>query len=138
MQAELKAYCVHCGGGMEFPEDMQGEKIVCPHCHKLTTLGIPKATPPLPVQQQPMSVTPVQDLRFGKIKSQSEIAGSGCLVQVLAICVIWLWPIGTIMGIALFFIGSGMSRKLVCSECGKDLTSRRIKICPACHANFTR
>jgi hypothetical protein len=59
MQMELKSYCVHCGGPMEYPPNLAGEKIVCPHCHNLTFLGSPKATPP-PLPASLVTAPPVQ------------------------------------------------------------------------------
>jgi ribosomal protein L37AE/L43A len=111
---------------MEFPSDMEGEKIVCPHCNKLTTLGTAK---PIQAVQTPAALR-------GVIKRKSEVAGMGCVIQFISLIVVWFFPIGTMIAIALFIIGSAMSRRLVCSQCGTTLSSRKIKICPSCHANF--
>lgn len=31
MSTEL--HCVHCGGGLEYPPELQGDKLICPHCN---------------------------------------------------------------------------------------------------------
>jgi hypothetical protein len=71
------------------------------------------------------------------IERKGEFIGSGCLLQAIGLCVIWFFPIGTFIGLALLIGGSVASRKWICSECGTILSSRRVKLCPACHSRFT-
>jgi hypothetical protein len=33
-----KAHCEHCGGHIEFPANLMGESVLCPHCYKQTVL----------------------------------------------------------------------------------------------------
>jgi hypothetical protein len=37
----MKCACVHCAGRIEFPGEMAGTGIECPHCHAKTTLSAP-------------------------------------------------------------------------------------------------
>lgn len=37
----LKTFCVHCGGHIAFSADNVGQKVLCPHCRKETTLRKP-------------------------------------------------------------------------------------------------
>jgi len=63
--------------------------------------------------------------------------GGGCLVALLGLCVIWVFPVGTIAGVLLIAVGSAISYKFVCSHCGNPLekTSKR---CPACQAEIAQ
>jgi hypothetical protein len=132
MPTELKAYCVHCGGGMEYPSELQGEKIVCPHCNTLTTLGQPITPPPVPAYH------PGLYSKRATIKTKSEFIGGGCVVQGIGILVIWIFPIGTIVGIVLLLLGSRMALKTICSNCGNPVSNKRVTICPTCHAQFKK
>jgi hypothetical protein len=40
-EVQLKAACIHCGGHIAFSSDNLGQKILCPHCFKETTLHKP-------------------------------------------------------------------------------------------------
>lgn len=40
-EVELKGTCMHCGGHMAFSSRSLGQKILCPHCSKETTLRKP-------------------------------------------------------------------------------------------------
>lgn len=115
---------------MEFPPEMQGEKIVCPHCHQLTFLGTPKPQPPPVPQIHPASYDHLK--KTGSVKTKTESLGSGCLVQGIGLCVIWIWPFGTVIGLVLLAGGSIMARKRICSECGNPISNRQVKLCPHC------
>ena len=120
---------------MEFPAELRGQKIVCPHCNVLTTLGQPIATPPpIPAQLLP-SFRPEQN-HIAHIKTKSEFIGSGCLVQLIGLCIIWIFPIGTVIGILLLLLGSRLSLKYQCSQCGNPVADKKVKLCPACNASF--
>lgn len=64
-----------------------------------------------------------------------EFAGSGCFVQGLGILLLFLFPIGTVIGILLFFVGSAMAVKRICSLCGNRVDSSS-RMCPHCRATF--
>lgn len=59
--------------------------------------------------------------------------GGGCLVALLGLCFIWFFPVGTIAGVLLIWLGSRMSYKFVCSTCGNSLEASS-RLCPACKA----
>ena len=98
----------------------------------------PLASAPSPqVIIQKAHFTPAQ---YGKIKSKSEFAGTGCLVQglglLLMISGIFTYGIGFIVGLVLLIAGGRMAIKLICSECGNPIVNKKVKICPACKAHF--
>jgi uncharacterized membrane protein len=68
-------------------------------------------------------------------KVKYEFAGVGALVQLIGFVAVWFFPLGTVAGIALLIIGSAMSKKLLCSECGNRV-DKESKMCPHCKALF--
>lgn len=73
----------------------------------------------------------------GKKKVKYEFAGVGALVQLIGFVAVWFFPIGTIAGIALLVIGSSMSKKILCSECGNKVDGDS-KMCPHCKVEFKK
>lgn len=69
---------------------------------------------------------------MAKRKRKSEMAGSGCLVQVVGLLVIWWFPIGTVVGLVLLVWGSQLALYWVCSNCGNRLGDKGVKMCPVC------
>ena len=53
-----------------------------------------------------------------KKKVKYEFAGIGALVQCAGFIALFIFPIGTIAGVILLVIGSNLSKKFLCSECG--------------------
>lgn len=131
MGNELKAYCVHCGGPMEFPSNLQGEKIVCPHCNVLTTLGEPK-----PPQIAQITNSPPMPKEFTTAKHVGKTFGSGCLIQLVGLVLLFFFPIGTVFGIALLICGHLASYHWECGTCSTRINSRRASICPGCGRSF--
>jgi hypothetical protein len=127
----LKIACPNCSGHVEFPAEMHGQIINCPHCDLSLALNVPGYQPALPP-----TLPPYEKPRSGYIKTKGETAGAGCLVELVGLVLLFFFPIGTIIGLAIMVVGHSMSRYPVCSECGIRLTGRRVKICPACKAQF--
>lgn len=69
-----------------------------------------------------------------KVKSMS--FGPGCLIQVIGIVLLFIFPIGTIIGILLLIIGQRLSFKYICSECNNKLDNSKVRICPTCKAQL--
>ena len=44
--AYIKTDCEHCDGSIEYPSELAGQTIECPHCHQMTTLPTPFMAPP--------------------------------------------------------------------------------------------
>jgi Family of unknown function (DUF6232) len=44
--AYIKTDCEHCDGSIEYPSELAGESIECPHCQQTTTLPTPFMPPP--------------------------------------------------------------------------------------------
>jgi hypothetical protein len=75
--------------------------------------------------------------------------GTGCLVQGLGLVGgpvigavlaphlgIFGWVIGGGLAIALLIQGSGMAKYCLCGSCHNRLTSHKVTVCPACHAQL--
>lgn len=68
-------------------------------------------------------------------KRKSDFAGTGSLVQLIGLALLFFWPLGTIVGVVLFIVGSGMSIKLICSQCGNPI-EKTATMCPHCKEPF--
>jgi hypothetical protein len=44
----LKTACEHCSGRIEYPSELAGQSIECPHCHQTVPLSSSSKPPPLP------------------------------------------------------------------------------------------
>jgi hypothetical protein len=62
---------------------------------------------------------------IGKKKTKYEFAGVGSLVQLIGFVALWVFPVGTLVGIVLFIIGSAMSRKISCVNAVTKLRGNR-------------
>jgi endogenous inhibitor of DNA gyrase (YacG/DUF329 family) len=110
---------------MEFPSEIYGKVIACPHCGlsvALKVAGIEKTIPPAIPK-------PIK----GK-KKRVDWFGVGSVLQLLGLACC-LTIVGAIVGIPLLVWGGVMVRKMKCSECGGQVDSG-IKFCPFCKAQF--
>lgn len=83
-----------------------------------------------------------------KATIQRSAAGSGCLLQGLALTLLLVGAsvtvtisvilgVGAVLaGIVLFFAGGSRARRWVCSECRNPIAHRGVKICPVCRAQL--
>lgn len=72
---------------------------------------------------------------MAKKKKKGEFAGVGCVIQFIGLCLLFVFPIGTIFGVALLAYGGMKSIKLICGECGNSV-EKTSKLCPHCKATF--
>ncbi len=88
---------------------------------------------------------PKEEQIKAQIKTKTETAGVGCLIQGFGLLIIpagFLFGFGmglivTVpLGIVLLIIGSRKSSYPVCSNCGNKLTGKDVSVCPACKATF--
>jgi hypothetical protein len=141
--AFLKCSCDHCGGHIEFPIESSNKIVFCPHCKLPTTLPgppNPSASPlPLPFDLWIPAKTQASKselITYGHIKPKTEFFGWGGFVQLLGICVLWWFPLGTVVGIILVGVGHVLSKKTLCSQCGTTIANRDAKLCPTCQCRF--
>lgn len=90
-------------------------------------------------------VPPLEKLRTARIQQRGSFVGTGCLVQALGLilgvtltAVIPLigWLIGLVVAVGMLISGGRMAIKYECSNCHNPIASKRVKLCPACHARF--
>lgn len=74
---------------------------------------------------------------MGKKQTKYEFAGVSSLVQLVGFVALWFFPIGTIAGVVLLMIGSALSKKFRCSECGNNV-GKESRLCPHCNAEFRK
>ena len=140
----LKCDCDHCGGHIEFPIESSNKIVFCPHCKLPTTLPGPPnpSTSPLPLPfdiwiPAKTQASKPELITYGHIKSKIEFFGWGGFVQLLGICVLWWFPLGTVIGIILFGVGHVLSKKTLCSRCGTIIANKDAKLCPMCQCSFS-
>jgi hypothetical protein len=63
----------------------------------------------------------------------------GVLLQLIGlVCLFLFFPLGFFVGVAMLIGGGVMARGLACSECGNKISSKDVKICPVCKADFSK
>jgi hypothetical protein len=139
----LKGSCDHCGGHIEFPLESSNKIVFCPHCKLPTTLPGPPnpSTSPLPLPfdlwiPAKTQASKTELITYGHIEPKIEFFGWGAFVQLLGICVLWWFPLGTIIGIILVGVGHVLSKKTLCSRCGTIIANKDSKLCPICQCHF--
>jgi hypothetical protein len=76
---------------------------------------------------------------------KSELAGVGCLVQLIGLAIVLCGiPFGAgglvfsiLVGLAVMVVGGRMAHKYLCSHCGNRVQEKTARICAACGAHFT-
>ena len=69
---------------------------------------------------------------MAKRERKSEFAGLGCLLQGVGLALLFVFPIGTVVGIGLLWWGSRASLYWRCSACKNKLPDKAATICAAC------
>lgn len=72
---------------------------------------------------------------MAKKKHARHMSAPGCLLEIVGLFALFIFPIGTVIGIILLIVGARMTYQLVCSECGNKII-RTSKLCPACRTEF--
>ncbi len=93
--AYYKAACDSCRGRIEYPADLAGHLVACPHCAHLTRLTLPPAL--LPAVSKPVSETSVQ-LR-DRIRRDSGYAGFRSIVAVIHVVLLLAAAVSFIVGL---------------------------------------
>ena len=87
---------------------------------------------------------PVEMLpQFGKlgiervrVVADAEVRRAGRNMQWWAVALVWWFPVGTIAGVVLFFIGAVDARARGCSGCGFGVRVGSVVRCGRCGAFF--
>jgi len=119
--------CEVCGGHIEHPPELMWREIICPHCDAATKLGMPPRAGAS--YGQPSSE---QMIPRAKVKRRGEFVGSGCFLQGIGVILLFLFPLGTVIGIILILWGGRLAIKYECGACGNRVDGRHVKICPVC------
>lgn len=91
----------------------------------------------------PSSAEPVidWDAILPTVPTARRIRGSktslgGCALAVLGFFLLCLFPVGTVIGIALMIVGYRSTKVWRCSNCGNHLADEQVSMCAACHAHL--
>ena len=89
--------------------------------------------------------TPAQPT--AELKRYSEVAGTGCLLQLLGLIAPFLLgavmgPIGIVFGVillvVLLLVGSRAAIKFKCGNCGNPVADKDVTMCPTCRATLRK
>jgi Zn finger protein HypA/HybF involved in hydrogenase expression len=131
--------CNVCSELIEFDPSRARQTISCPHCGMDTILFVPMPAPVfapvrsavVPLVLEPDILTAVGTARR-KLGRKTSMAGLA--MELLGFILLFLFPIGTIIGIAFLIAGFNASKIWRCSSCGNILADKQIRMCPACRA----
>ena len=68
----LKVECQHCKGHIEYPSELAGQSVECPHCKQTTTLPPSTSPPPPPPLPPAVSAPPHTPQSLGVVTSYAE------------------------------------------------------------------
>ncbi len=74
---------------------------------------------------------------MAKIIAKRKTSAGGLVLELLGLILLFVFPIGTILGIIFIIAGFNMSKSLVCSECKNRIEDKGVKLCPVCKATFS-
>lgn len=115
--------------------------VTCPDCGKeISSLAdkCPQCARPMTpsnAEQNLIVAEVIQTLTAERVK-KTEMAGIGCVLQGIGFVLLFLFPIGTVIGIILVVYGSQKSKFWTCGSCRNRITDKNVKICPTCHVEF--
>ena len=154
--------CPECGMPINVAEHGAVSPFACPHCSKLIEAPKPDTPDSIDPTEPPRSEIPKKQTvacpfcgeqilkrarkckhcgetkrKQKKIKT-NEFLGVGSLIQLVGIGAgfVFAFPIGVMVGIVLFAIGSTMNSKWTCGSCGNKLQGANVKKCPTCGSRF--
>ena len=125
--------CKHCGQNLSVDGKGSGREVSCPNCKKQikipTVVSSNNVVPPQLPPQLPVEKTCL------KIKKVS-FAGWHTILQIIGFFLLFVFPIGTVVGLMLMICGSHMGKYYVCGGCLNKI-DKESKLCPTCKANLS-
>jgi len=105
----------------------------------------PQVYPPTPEssQQQRFAIGyKIKKVEFAGIGAAVQAIGFGAFLIGVVLCItifgMLFGIISIIIGVMLLIVGSSMSIKLICSNCGNKISGKEVRICPVCHCHFDK
>lgn len=78
-----------------------------------------------------------QTARTAKRTTNWEFQTLGCVVQLVGVALLFVFPFGTIVGAFMVLLGNGFGPRSRCGACRSLLPSREAVVCAACGAELT-
>ena len=126
--ATFKIACASCQGHIEFPKEMHGQTIACPHCGLTSVLRV--------LGYEPSANIKPPLIRFANKIFKVE-KGVGSTLLIFLFVILCLSIVGIPIAIILLIIFKGnWARRYFCSDCGTRLADKDVKLCPSCKAVF--
>lgn len=67
-----------------------------------------------------------------KIEKNTQGGFTGALLMIIGFFLLFGWPFGTIIGVALIITGGCLGNGYRCGSCGNKIDSKQVKMCPTC------
>ena len=140
--------CNVCSAKIEFEPSRAGETMNCPQCGMDTILYLPSlARPKADAVPQPLAQPPIAGptlvqvglaapATFARRKRGRKTSIPGILCELIGLVLLVLFPIGTVIGIALIIAGYNVSRIWRCSNCGNLMADKEVLICATCKSQM--
>jgi hypothetical protein len=74
---------------------------------------------------------------MSKVIRKRQTSAAGLFLELTGLVLLFIYPIGTFIGVGLIIAGASMAKKYVCSECGNRVDNQDVKLCPVCKVHFT-
>jgi predicted RNA-binding Zn-ribbon protein involved in translation (DUF1610 family) len=109
--------------------------ISCPNCSGqliaesgYSTVGCPHCGEQIWLERSGEAATPAQY----QIVNRRKTSAGGIILELIGFFLLFVFPIGTIIGVCLIALGYGMSKRLVCGFCGNQIADKDVRMCPTC------
>ena len=66
-----------------------------------------------------------------KESKSGNLSCGSCLVAIIGVCMLPLFPIGTLLGLGLIMFANGMGSAFLCGNCGNTINPES-RLCPTC------
>jgi hypothetical protein len=128
-EERMKGECSQCGGHIEFPGDLFGTEIECPHCHAQTLLSgtEEKTAVPPQIAQQTSLAAPHQETLKGRGPFYSGCMGTlGVFTALVLLALIGVAVLAFFVGAPAFF----RARELAQKAATTSQTDQRVRVAP--------
>jgi Zn finger protein HypA/HybF involved in hydrogenase expression len=135
----MECPCNNCPQMLEFEPNQVGQAVKCPTCGLDTILF---ASANLPVFQEPQHLPPpapievIPSVATARLRLARKTSLGGVAMELVGFVLLFLFPIGTIIGICFLIVGFNASKVWRCSNCMNLVADRKVRICPSCGASI--
>lgn len=124
--SQKSIHCPHCRGVIHFTESQTGETPPCPHCGLNVSLSKSRSEAAVAKPKAaPHHIQPFTSETWWSVGS-----------KIVGFLIVFIFPVGTILGPMLYYFGAQSERKFRCTNCLNALPERSISRCPHCKCSL--